>query len=215
MVAKRKTFLTGYQNAAYANRYEALVRKVASAEQKLGDGHDHLAKAAAKYYFKLLAYKDEYEVARLYTDPAFTAKLRKNFTGKYKVKFHLAPPALATRDMTSGHLKKQVFGPWMMQVFGVLAKFKFLRGTAMDPFGKTRERKTERALIAHYEQLVDEVIAGLNTNNDRIAGALLALPEQIRGYGHVKDANIAKVKEREDELRQQFHNPPEHLQAAE
>ena len=215
MVAKRKTFLTGYQNAAYANRYEALVRKVASAEQKLGDGHDHLAKAAAKYYFKLLAYKDEYEVARLYTDPAFTAKLRKNFTGKYKVKFHLAPPALATRDMTSGHLKKQVFGPWMMQVFGVLAKFKFLRGTAMDPFGKTRERKTERALIARYEQLVDEVIAGLNTNNDRIAGALLALPEQIRGYGHVKDANLARVKEREDELRQQFHNPPEHLQAAE
>jgi indolepyruvate ferredoxin oxidoreductase len=215
MVAKRKTFLTGYQNAAYANRYEALVRKVASAEQKLGDGHDHLAKATAKYYFKLLAYKDEYEVARLYTDPAFTAKLRKNFTGKYKVKFHLAPPALATRDMTSGHLKKQVFGPWMMQVFGVLAKFKFLRGTAIDPFGKTRERKTERALIAHYEQLVDEVIAGLNTNNDRIAGALLALPEQIRGYGHVKDANIARVKEREAELRQQFHNPPEHLQAAE
>ncbi|WP_417844002.1 indolepyruvate ferredoxin oxidoreductase family protein [Thalassospira sp.] len=215
MVAKRKTFLTGYQNAAYANRYEALVRKVASAEQKLGDGHDHLAKAVAKYYFKLLAYKDEYEVARLYTDPAFKAKLRKNFTGKYKVKFHLAPPALANRDATIGHLKKQVFGPWMMSAFGILAKFKFLRGTAMDPFGKTHERKTERTLITQYEQLVDEIIAGLNADNDRIAGALLALPEQIRGYGHVKDANIAKVKEREAELRQQFHNPPEHLQAAE
>ncbi|AUG52447.1 indolepyruvate ferredoxin oxidoreductase family protein [Thalassospira marina] len=215
MVAKRKTFLTGYQNAAYANRFEALVQKVAQAEKKLGDGQDHLAKAVAKYYFKLLAYKDEYEVARLYTDPAFTAKLRKNFTGNYKVKFHLAPPALASRDVESGNLKKQVYGPWMMSVFGVLAKFKFLRGTALDPFGKTHERKTERALITQYEDLVNEVLAGLNHDNVRIAGALLALPEQIRGYGHIKDANIAKVKQREEELRNQFHNPPEHLQAAE
>ncbi|PKR53435.1 indolepyruvate ferredoxin oxidoreductase family protein [Thalassospira marina] len=215
MVAKRKTFLTGYQNAAYANRFEALVQKVAQAEKKLGDGQDHLAKAVAKYYFKLLAYKDEYEVARLYTDPAFTAKLRKNFTGNYKVKFHLAPPALASRDVESGNLKKQVYGPWMMSAFGVLAKFKFLRGTALDPFGKTHERKTERALITQYEDLVNEVLAGLNHDNVRIAGALLALPEQIRGYGHIKDANIAKVKQREEELRNQFHNPPEHLQAAE
>ncbi|OKH89477.1 indolepyruvate ferredoxin oxidoreductase family protein [Thalassospira sp. TSL5-1] len=215
MVEKRKKFLTGYQNAAYANRFEALVQKVAQAEKKLGDGQDHLARAVAKYYFKLLAYKDEYEVARLYTDPAFKAKLRKNFTGNYKIKFHLAPPALASRDAESGTLKKQVYGPWMMSAFGVLAKFKFLRGTALDPFGKTHERKTERALITHYEDLVDEVLAGLNHDNIRIAGALLALPEQIRGYGHIKDANLAKVKQREEELRNQFHNPPEHLQAAE
>ncbi len=215
MLAKRKTFLTSYQNAAYANRYEALVQKVAAAEKKLGDGQDHLAKAAAKYYFKLLAYKDEYEVARLYTDPAFKAKLRKNFTGNYKVKFHLAPPALASRDVETGTLKKQVYGPWMMSAFGIMAKFKFLRGTVLDPFGKTHERKTERALITQYEELVNEVLAGLNHDNVRIAGALLSLPEQIRGYGHVKDANLAKVKQREEELRSQFHNPPEHLQAAE
>ncbi|RCK50357.1 indolepyruvate ferredoxin oxidoreductase [Thalassospira profundimaris] len=215
MVAKRKKFLTGYQNAAYARRYESLVTKVAQAEKRLGDGQDHLARTVAKYYFKLLAYKDEYEVARLYTDPAFTAKLRKNFTGNYKVKFHLAPPALASKDAETGNLKKQVYGPWMMSAFAVLAKFKFLRGTALDPFGKTHERKTERALITHYEELVDEVLAGLNPDNIRIAGALLALPEQIRGYGHIKDANIAKVKQREEELRNQFHNPPEHLQAAE
>ncbi len=169
----------------------------------------------AKYYFKLLAYKDEYEVARLYTDPAFRAKLAKNFTGDYKIRFHLAPPAFADKDPETGHLKKQAFGPCMMSAFGILAKFKFLRGTAIDPFGRTHERKMERQLIADYEALVEEVINGLNHDNARIANALLALPEQIRGYGHIKDRNIDKVKTRKAELLEQFRNPPEHLKAAE
>ncbi|MFC4234691.1 indolepyruvate ferredoxin oxidoreductase family protein [Thalassospira xianhensis] len=214
IIAKRKAFLTDYQNAAYANRFAALVDRVAAAEKRL-DGGDDLARTVAKYYFKLLAYKDEYEVARLYTDPAFRAKLAKNFTGDYKIRFHLAPPALADRDPETGHLKKQAFGPWMMNAFGILAKFKFLRGTALDPFGRTHERKMERQLIADYEALVDEVITGLNHDNARIANALLALPEQIRGYGHIKDGNIDKVKTREAELLEQFRNPPEHLKAAE
>ena len=214
IVAKRRAFLTDYQNAAYADRFVALVDKVAAAEKRLGGG-DELSRTVAKYYFKLMAYKDEYEVARLYTDPRFLAKLAKNFTGDYKINFHLAPPAIATQDPESGQLKKSTYGPWMMSVFRILAKFKFLRGSSLDPFGRTHERKMERQLIADYEKLVTEVIDGLTADNFRIANALLALPEQIRGYGHVKDANIAKVKKREAELIEQFRNPPEHLKAAE
>jgi len=123
--------------------------------------------------------------------------------------------AFADKDPETGHLKKQAFGPCMMSAFGILAKFKFLRGTAIDPFGRTHERKMERQLIADYEALVDEVINGLNHDNARIANALLALPEQIRGYGHIKDRNIDKVKTRKAELLEQFRNPPEHLKAAE
>ncbi len=214
IVAKRRAFLTDYQNAAYADRFVALVDKVSAAEKRLGGG-DELSRTVAKYYFKLMAYKDEYEVARLYTDPRFLAKLAKNFTGDYKINFHLAPPAIATQDPESGQLKKSTYGPWMMSVFRILAKFKFLRGSSLDPFGRSHERKMERQLIADYEKLVTEVIDGLTADNFRIANALLALPEQIRGYGHVKDANIAKVKKREAELIEQFRNPPEHLKAAE
>ncbi len=214
IVAKRRAFLTDYQNTAYADRFSALVDKVAVAEQRL-DGGDELTRTVAKYYFKLLAYKDEYEVARLYTDPAFLNKVAKNFVGDYKINFHLAPPAIADKDPENGQLKKSSFGPWMMNAFRVLAKIKFLRGTALDPFGRTHERKMERQLITDYEKCVAEVIDGLNHNNIRIATALLALPEQIRGYGHVKDGNIAKVKKREVELIEQFRNPPEHLKAAE
>ncbi|MDP2697127.1 indolepyruvate ferredoxin oxidoreductase family protein [Thalassospira sp.] len=216
ILTRRKKFLTDYQDAAYASRYAGLVEKVAQVEkQRLGDDHDELSKTVARYYFKLLAYKDEYEVARLYTDPAFAAKIRKTFAGEYKIKFHLAPPALADKDPENGHLKKQVYGPWMMTAFRALAKLKFLRGTALDPFGRTPERKMERELITGYETLVQDVIGGLTPDNARIAAALLALPEHIRGYGHIKEANIDKVKQREAELRDQFHNPPEHLQAAE
>jgi indolepyruvate ferredoxin oxidoreductase len=215
MVAKRVAFLTDYQNAAYAKRYRTLVDRVASAEKRLTGGSDDLARAVAKSYFKLLAYKDEYEVARLYTDPAFMAKVRKTFSGNFKMKFHMAPPAFADRDPETGHLKKQAFGPWMMGAFKVLASMKFLRGTMMDPFAHNHERKMERQLITQYEALVDEILSGLNAENTRIATALLALPMQIRGYGHIKEANITKTKQREAELLDQFRNPPEHLQAAE
>ena len=214
IIAKRVDFLTGYQNAAYANRFTALVHQVAAAEKRI-DGGDELTRTVAKYYFKLLAYKDEYEVARLYTDPAFLKKLAKNFTGDYKIKFHLAPPAIADKNPQNGQLTKSTYGPWMMNAFRVLAKFKFLRGTALDPFGRTHERKAERQLITDYEVLVAEIIGGLTHDNVRIANALLALPEQIRGYGHIKDGNIEKVKTREAELIDQFRNPPEHLKAAE
>jgi len=214
IIAKRRAFLTDYQNAAYADRFSTLVDKVAAAEKRLGD-EDDLARTVAKYYFKLLAYKDEYEVARLYTDPAFMKKVTQTFTGDYKINFHLAPPSLANADPETGKPQKSVYGPWMMSAFRMLAKLKFLRGTKLDPFGRNPERKVERQLITDYEKLVAEVLDGLTHDNARIAKALLALPEHIRGYGHVKEDHIKKVKAREAELLDQFRNPPEHLKAAE
>jgi len=214
IIAKRRAFLTDYQNAAYADRFTALVDKVTAAEKRLND-QDDLARTVAKYYFKLLAYKDEYEVARLYTDPAFLKKVTQTFTGDYKINFHLAPPSLANADPENGKPQKSVYGPWMMSAFRMLAKLKFLRGTKLDPFGRNPERKIERQLITDYEKLVTEVLDGINHENVRIAKALLALPEHIRGYGHVKEEHIAKVKVREAELLEQFRNPPEHLKAAE
>jgi len=155
MVGRRKTFLTGYQNAAYAERYAALVKRVADAEAQKFPGKKALSAAVARYYFKVLAYKDEYEVARLYSDMGFQKKVADQFEGDYKLTFHLAPPVMSAVDPTTGKPRKKVFGPWMMTAFGVLAKFKGLRGTALDVFGYADERKTERQLIADYEALVD------------------------------------------------------------
>jgi indolepyruvate ferredoxin oxidoreductase len=148
----------------------------------------------ARYYFKLLAVKDEYEVARLHSDPAFRAKIAAQFEGDYKLNFHLAPPLLARPDPVTGKVKKITFGPWMMTAFGVLAKLKFLRGTAFDVFGRTEERKVERALIGEYEQLVDELLAKLNADNHAVAIELASLPEEIRGYGHVKERHLAAAR---------------------
>src|SRR5205814_4672697 len=128
-------------------------------------GKSGLAEAVARTYAKLLAYKDEYEVARLYAEAAFQAELERQFEGDYRLKFHLAPPLFARRDPKTGHLIKQEFGPWMLPLFKMLAKFKFLRGTALDIFGYSHERKTERALIGQYESLVDELLAGLTSAN--------------------------------------------------
>ena len=146
----------------YAERYRALVERVRAVEQKAVPGQTKLAEAVARYYAKLLAYKDEYEVARLYTEAAFAAQLNGQFEGDFRLKFHLAPPLLASRDPKTGHLQKQEFGPWMLPVFRLLAKLKGLRGTAFDPFGYTAERKQERALIREYEGLVDELLGGLS-----------------------------------------------------
>jgi indolepyruvate ferredoxin oxidoreductase len=208
VIARRVDFLTAYQNAAYAARYQRLVRRALAAEQLKAPGAGGFAEAVARYFFKLMAYKDEYEVARLYTSGDFMKKLRHQFEGDFTLEFHLAPPLLAERDPTSGHLKKRRYGAWMMRAFGVLATLKFLRGTPLDPFGRSEERRTERRLIDEYEAMLDELIAGLALDNHALAVELASLPEHIRGYGHVKLATLAAARTRQAELLAAFRSPP-------
>ena len=208
LVAKRERYLTDYQDAAYAQRYRALVERVRLAEAAL-PGHGtqpRLAEAVARNLHKLMAYKDEYEVARLYADPAFVEKLRASFEGDWKLRFYLAPPLFAKRD-AHGHLVKKAYGPWMLSAFKLLAKFKFLRGGAFDIFGKTEERRTERALIVEYEALVEELLKGLNESNLALALELANLPDSIRGYGHVKENNLKAVRSKWQQLLANWRSP--------
>ena len=204
IVAKRVEFLTGYQNAAYAKRYADVVERVRRVESDRLHGTTKLAEAVARYYFKLLAYKDEYEVARLQSDPAFRARLAAQFEGidgkNFQLNFHLAPPLLAKPDPQTGVAKKMRFGPWMMTVFALLARLKGLRGTAFDIFGHTTERRAERALIGEYEQLVDELLGKLSAENHALAIEMARLPEEIRGFGHVKERNLAATRAKWAEL---------------
>jgi indolepyruvate ferredoxin oxidoreductase len=217
MVERRVAFLTDYQNAAYAARYRALVDRVRAAEAAKTPGRSGLAEAVARYLFKLMAYKDEYEVARLYTDGSFLRQVAAEFEGEnLRFEFHLAPPLLAPVDKRTGLPKKLSFGPWMMTVFKLLARLKFLRGTPFDPFGYSAERRRERALIAEYEALLEEILAGLKPENHDLAVALAAIPEKIRGYGHVKARHLRAAKAEEAELRAQFRaGPAPLLKAAE
>jgi len=204
IVAKRVEFLTAYQNAAYAKRYADLVERVRRVESDRLHGSTRLAEGVARYYFKLLAYKDEYEVARLQSDPSFHARLAAQFEGiegkDFKLNFHLAPPLLAKRDPQTGVAKKMRFGPWMLTVFRLLAWFKGLRGTAFDIFGYTAERRHERALIGEYDELVDELLAKLSAENHALAIELARLPEGIRGFGHVKERSLAATRAKWTEL---------------
>ncbi len=205
VISDRRTRLVSYQNENYARRYAALVARVDAAERQLAAGQNKtLALAVAKNYFKLLAYKDEYEVARLYTNGEFTRQLAAQFDGNYKLSFHLAPPLLSRRDPVTGHLRKREFGPWIFGAFRLLAKLKFLRGTAWDVMGRSAERKMERQLIVDYEVKIDEVLATLNAENYAVAVEIAALPEFIRGYGHVKDNNVAVVARRGEELNRKY-----------
>src|SRR5690606_35065217 len=197
IVSRRMSFLTDYQNAAYAERYRSLVDKVRRVEEARTPGMSGLAEAVARNYFKLLAYKDEYEVARLYTDGTFAARLNREFTGDYRLEFHLAPPLLAQRDPVTGHLRKRAFGQWMLTAFRLLARLRFLRGTAFDIFGRTEERRRERALISEYETLVNEIADNLATTNHDLAVALAQIPDRIRGFGHVKERNLEAAKQEE------------------
>jgi indolepyruvate ferredoxin oxidoreductase len=190
VINKRVEFLTAYQDAAYAERYAALVARVRAAEAAQGLGNK-LSTAVAKYYFKLMAYKDEYEVARLYTDGRFVEQVKAQFEGDFTLKFNLAPPLFAKKD-GKGHLVKAEFGSWMWSAFKLLAKFKGLRGGALDVFGYSEERKMERALIVEYREMVEALLVGLNADNLATAVDLANLPEQVRGFGHVKEAAVAK-----------------------
>jgi indolepyruvate ferredoxin oxidoreductase len=195
MIARRRDFLTAYQNEGYAAQYAAFVDRVRAAEAAADPASQALTEAVARYLFKLMAYKDEYEVARLYTDGAFEQAVRQKFTGDYRLNFHLAPPLLSGRD-AEGHLQKRSFGPWMMPAFRVLARLKGLRGTAFDLFGYTAERKTERALIGEYRATVEGLLAGLGRDRLALAAEIAAYPETIRGYGHVKERHLAETRAR-------------------
>jgi len=204
-VARRIDFLTAYQSARYARRYHDWVEKVRAAEAEKAPGQCGLAEAVARYLFKLMAYKDEYEVARLYTDTSFVERVKSTFAGDHlRLEFHMAPPLLARRDPVTGEPKKMSFGPWMLKAFTVLSKFKFLRGTPLDPFAYSIERRSERQLIADYAALLTEIVADLNPANHPTAVALAAIPEKIRGFGPVKQRHLAAAKAEEAALREQF-----------
>ncbi|WP_332671445.1 indolepyruvate ferredoxin oxidoreductase family protein [Aromatoleum sp.] len=200
VIARRKAYLADYQDAAYAGRYARLVERVREAEAKVARGRTRLTEAVARGYHKLLAYKDEYEVARLYTASDFIKRVEEAFEGDYKLVFHLAPPTLADKDPATGQLQKKKYGPWMLKAMRVLAKMKGLRGSALDPFARTHDRKLDRRLIADYERVVDEILAKLDAANYDTAVELAQLPEQIRGFGHVRERYVANAKKREAEL---------------
>jgi indolepyruvate ferredoxin oxidoreductase len=206
LVERRVKLLTGYQDAAYAQRYARLVERVRHAEAA-ATGGDALAQAVARNYAKLLAYKDEYEVARLYADGEFARKVEAMFEGDYKLVFHLAPPLLARPDPQTGEPRKMRFGPWMMTCFRLLARLKALRGGALDVFGRTAERRMERQLIADYERNIESVLAGLGRDNHALAVELAGLPESIRGYGHVKEKAVTQARAREAELLAALRQP--------
>jgi indolepyruvate ferredoxin oxidoreductase len=216
-VTRREKFLTAYQNAAYARRYRTLVDKVNAVEAARASGKTGLADAVARYLFKLMAYKDEYEVARLYTDGAFEKQVKTEFDGdNLRFEFHLAPPILARRDKSTGLPRKMSFGPWMLPAFRLLAKLKVLRGTLLDPFGRSFERRTERRLIEDYEAMLDEVLARLTPENHHLAVGLAVIPEKIRGFGHVKQQHLVAAKADEAALFEQFRaGEPLLLKAAE
>ena len=211
IIARRRRYLADYQNEAYARRYLYLVDRVRAAEAKVGAGDTALTEAVARNYHKLLACKDEYEVARLYSAPEFAAELAATFEGDYRLEFHLTLPW--SRGATPGaEPPKRSFGPWMMTAMKALARFKFLRGSALNPFGHSRERTRERELIADYEHMLAHILDTLDapdTARLHAAVALARLPETIRGYGPVKDRSIIQAQARQKELMAAFDRRPD------
>jgi indolepyruvate ferredoxin oxidoreductase len=205
LIERRVEHLTGYQSAAYAERYRRLVERVRAAEAQTSKGRTELTAAVARYYAKLLSYKDEYEVARLYTDGSFEKKIGEMFEGDFKLTYHLAPPIMEKRNAEGVAVKRQ-FGPWMRRGFGLLAKLKALRGTPLDIFGYSHERRTERQLITDYERLIEQILSSLSEANHAVGVELASIPEHIRGYGHVKQRHLAQAKRREAELFSAFTN---------
>jgi len=206
LIQHRADVLKDYQNKAYVQRYLKLVERVRTLETDRIPGSTEFTEAVAYYYFKLLAYKDEYEVARLYTNGDFMKKIRGRFEGDFKLKLHLAPPLFSKRNPHTGEPIKTAYGQWMFSAMKFLARFKFLRGTAFDPFGKTVERKMERSLIQEYEKTIEELLRGLSKKNHVLAIEIAKIPEQIRGYDLVKQRHVDSVKLHEQELLEEFRN---------
>lgn len=204
LIQHRADVLKDYQNKAYVQRYLHLVERVRTLEIDRVPGSTEFTEAVAAYYFKLLAYKDEYEVARLYTNGDFMKKIKGRFEGDYKLKLHLAPPLFSKRNPHTGEPIKTAYGAWILSAMNLLAHFKFLRGTAFDPFGKTAERKMERRLIEEYEQTIEELLPRLSKKNHALAVEIARIPEQIRGYDLVKQKHLESAKSQEKELLKEF-----------
>ena len=202
-IDRRVAFLTAYQDTGYAGRYLALVKRVKESEGAKTPGRDDLTGAVARYLFKLMAIKDEHEVARLYTDGSFARQVVATFEGALTLEFHLAPPIFGRKN-AKGEAVKTSFGPWIMQAFKLLAGLKRLRGTKFDVFGYSKERRIERKLIADYETQFDEILENLAPGNHASAVALASIPEKIRGYGHVKMRHLELAKAEELALLEQF-----------
>jgi len=207
IIAHRSALLTDYQDEKLAARYRNMVTQVRNAADNGGFG-DALRRAVAINYAKLLAYKDEYEVARLYTDGRFEKQIRDQFDGDFEISFNLAPPMLAGGKDTLGRPRKRAFGAWMMPVFRLLAKMRGLRGTAFDIFGYSADRRLERDLIAGYEKDVAHVLSVLSPLTLDTAIELLSLPDRIRGYGPVKEKSVRDAKARYAQLAADLANPP-------
>ena len=205
-IARRVAFLTDYQDAAYAARYHRLVERVRAREAECAPGSSALTEAVARYYFKLMAYKDEYEVARLYTRSHFQQQLAGQFEGDYRVHFHLAPPWLAKRD-AHGQPVKREYGAWMLTALRWLARLRTLRGTRLDVFGYSAERRGERQRIVDYAATVEALLDELNADNVGLAAQIAAIPEHIRGFGHVKQAHLREAEALQTRLLAQWRNP--------
>ncbi len=204
LVERRVEFLTDYQNAAYAGRYRAFVARVAETERELGSEFEALSEAVAQYHFKLMAYKDEYEVARLYTDGVFRQAVEREFEGAFKLRLHLAPQIFFPRDADTGRVRKLTLGGWAFRGLGLLARFRFLRGTPFDVFGYMKQRRLERRLIGEYEATIRELLAGLSAENHELAVEIARIPEYVRGFDRVKDEQLAAAREQEASLLAEF-----------
>lgn len=218
LIQRLAAHVGAYQDEAYAARFRAAVDAVRARESAMPEGQRYeVTRAVARNLAKLMTYKDEYEVARLYTDPAFKAKLQAQFEGEpgrdYRVRYYLAPPAFARRD-TQGRLQKRAFGAWMGVAFRMLAPMKRVRGTWLDLFGKTAERRMERQLAADYLALSAEFSQTLNADNREAALELANLPDAIRGYGHVKEKSVGQAQARQEGLLQRYRHPQQDSLAA-
>nr|MBC8241855.1 indolepyruvate ferredoxin oxidoreductase family protein [Alphaproteobacteria bacterium] len=214
LVARREGELTAYQNRRLARRYGALVEKVKAREAEISPDSQALAMAVARNLYKLMAYKDEYEVARLYSDGRFKAALEQQFEGDYTLAFHLAPPIWSKTNPETGLPVKRDIGPWIGTAMTWLARFKFLRGGPLDIFGRTEERRTERRLIGEYEAMIGELLTGLKAGNLGLAVRLAQVPELISGYGHIKARHLEDAKALQDNLLAEWRVPGSTMPAA-
>jgi indolepyruvate ferredoxin oxidoreductase len=208
LILEREQHLGTYQNSAYGKRYRNLVDTARTAEQQIDGAGEAFTRAVAEGFFQIMAYKDEYEIARLLTDESFMRQVRSQFSGDLKIKLHLAPPLFTRRDRKTGKIHKIAFGIWIKPVLRLLARFKFLRGTHLDVFGYTRERRNERARIVEYEQTIGEICPSLSPGNLNTATEIAALASTIRGFGHVKEQNVKKAASRLARMLAHFRNVP-------
>lgn len=207
LIARRESDLVDYQSKSYAKKFTTLINQVREAEAKLAGDNEDITEAAARYLYKLMAYKDELEVARLYTDGTWQKQIEENFSGDYEIKFHMAPPLISKRDPITGQLKKREFGGWMLSALKLASKFKGMRNTPLNPFGYSAERKEDKEILSQYESVLKQIISGLNEENKEVALEMAHVPEFIRGYGHVRTENVEVAQRRWTTLNEQFKNP--------